>query len=251
MELSFKHQLGLVCVILLFPALCNCQEYYTKSRASFYGSPDGYGVSRGACGFGEYGRMINNGSVAAVSGLWRNGAACGTCYQVRCKIAEYCDANGANVVVTDYGAGDRTDFIMSPRAFSQLGRNKAASEKLKKYGVLDIEYKRVPCRYSGNVLFHVQESSNNPGYFAVILLNVNGKYDVTAVELWRKERRQWEPLRRVSGAVFDFANPPKGELILRFQVTYPQGYTKWFYPKTPIPAYWKPGATYDTKIQLN
>ncbi|KAK7262170.1 hypothetical protein RJT34_29731 [Clitoria ternatea] len=251
MELSFKHQLGLVCVILLFPALCSCQEYYTKSRASFYGSPDGYGVSSGACGFGEYGRMVNNGIVAAVSGrLWRNGAACGTCYQVRCKIAEYCNANGANVVVTDYGEGDRTDFILSPRALEQLGRNNA-SEKLKKYGVLDIEYKRVPCRYPGNVLFHVKESSNNPGYFAVILLNVNGKYDVTAVELWRKERRQWEPLRRVYGAVFDFANPPEGELSLRFQVTYPKGYTDWVYPKTPIPAYWKPGATYDTKIQLN
>lgn len=43
MELSFKHQLGLVCVIMLFPALCFCQEY-TKSRATFYGTSDGYGT---------------------------------------------------------------------------------------------------------------------------------------------------------------------------------------------------------------
>ncbi|WJX09598.1 hypothetical protein P8452_00414 [Trifolium repens] len=41
---------------------------------------------------------------------------CGACYHVRCKIPQLCDDNGAYVVVTDYGEGDRTDFIMSPRA---------------------------------------------------------------------------------------------------------------------------------------
>ncbi|RDX88596.1 Expansin-like B1 [Mucuna pruriens] len=246
MELSFRHQLGLVCVILLFPALCNCNQYFTNSRATYYGSPDGYGTPNGACGFGEYGRTINNGSVAAVSGLWRNGAACGACYQVRCKIPEYCGVNGAYVVVTDYGAGDRTDFIMSPRAFSKLGRNKAASAELKKYGTVDIEYKRVPCTYTGNVLFHIKETSSNPGYFAVVILNVNGKYDITAVEMWQKRQQRWEPLRRAYGAVFDFANPPSGEIRLRFQV----GFNYWLLPKIPIPAYWKPGATFDTKVQL-
>jgi len=42
-------------------------------------------VVAGACGFGEYGRKMNwyDGRVAGVSGLWRNGAGCGTCYQVR------------------------------------------------------------------------------------------------------------------------------------------------------------------------
>ncbi|XP_027335516.1 expansin-like B1 [Abrus precatorius] len=248
MELGFKHQLGLVCVILFFSALCNGQKYVTNSRATYYSTPDGYGTPSGACGFGDYGRTINSGSVAAVSGLWRNGAGCGTCYQVRCKIPEYCDDNGAFVVATDYGAGDRTDFIMSPRAFSSLGRNKDATAKLMKYGVVDIEYKRVPCRYPGNIKFHVQESSSNPGYFAVLILNVNGKYDVAAVELWQNGR--WEALRRVYGAVFDFANPPSGEIRLRFQVTY-GGSNQWVYPRVAIPSNWKPGATYDAKVQLN
>jgi len=38
--------------------------------------------SGGACGFGEYGRTVNDGSVAGVSRLWRNGSGCGACYQV-------------------------------------------------------------------------------------------------------------------------------------------------------------------------
>ena len=89
-------------------------------------------------------------------------------------------------MVTDYGEGDRTDFIMSPRAFSGLGRNAAASEKLKKYGVLDVEYKRVSCTFKGNnIVYQINEHSKNPGYFAIVILYVGGTYDVNAVEMWQ------------------------------------------------------------------
>jgi len=43
MELGFKHQLGLLCAILLLPALCSCYEYASNSRASYYNTPGGYG----------------------------------------------------------------------------------------------------------------------------------------------------------------------------------------------------------------
>jgi hypothetical protein len=37
----------------------------------------------GACGFGDYGKIVNDGSGAAVSAkLWKNGEGCGACYQV-------------------------------------------------------------------------------------------------------------------------------------------------------------------------
>jgi hypothetical protein len=106
--------------------------------------------------------------------------------QVRCKIPQYCDENGATLVVTDYGEGDRTDFIMSPRGYSRLGRNADASAELFKYGVVDIEYKRVPCMYSGyNIVAQVHERSKNPDYFAVVVLYVDGMYDVNVVEMWQ------------------------------------------------------------------
>ena len=105
---------------------------------------------------------------------------------MKCKIPQYCDDNGALVVVTDYGEGDRTDFIMSPRAFSKLGRNAVASVKLKKYGVLDVEYKRVSCTFKGNnIVYQINEHSKNPGYFAIAILYVGGMYDVNAVEMWQ------------------------------------------------------------------
>lgn len=39
-------------------------------------------LSAGACGFGDFGRTVNDGNVAAVSYLYRNGSGCGACYQV-------------------------------------------------------------------------------------------------------------------------------------------------------------------------
>ncbi|RYR78230.1 hypothetical protein Ahy_A01g002964 [Arachis hypogaea] len=205
-DMELKHQLGLLCVILLLPALSSAtnKDYcpwnpYKNSRATYYGTRDGYGTP---------------------------------------------------MVATDYGQGDRTDFILSPRAFNSLGVSPDASKELKKYGTLDIAYKRVPCTYPGrNIVVKVQESSSNPGYFAVVLQNLGGSYDVTNVELWEDSRKQWSPLRRVYGAVFDYANPPKGQLFLRFQVIGCYG-TYWQIPKKPIPADWKPKMTYDTGLQL-
>jgi len=50
----------------------------------------------------------------------------------------------------------------------------------------------------------VLESSKNPSYSAVLVLNVNGMSDITAVEIWQKGQKRWEALRRVYGVVFDF-----------------------------------------------
>ncbi|KAL4344095.1 hypothetical protein AHAS_Ahas11G0144100 [Arachis hypogaea] len=251
MEFSLKHQVGLMYVILLLPSLCSSQDSFTDSRATYYGSPDCYGNPRGACGFGEYGRTVNDGSVAAVSRLWRNGTGCGACYQARCKLEQYCDEEGTYVVVTDYGEGDRTDFILSPRAYKKLGRNDEAAAELFKYGVVDIEYRRVPCRYEGyNIVFKVHERSKNPEYFAVVILYVNGAYDVTAVQLWQEDCQEWTEMRRVYGAVFDYANPPSGEINLRFQVSGSAG-IYWVQSQNAIPSDWTAGAAYDSQDQDN
>ncbi|XP_056160344.1 expansin-like B1, partial [Syzygium oleosum] len=249
----------LLCVLVLLPALCNCQDSFTPSRATFYGSPDCYGTSTGACGFGEYGRTVNDGYewfscstyVTGVSRLYRNGSGCGACYQVRCTKPQ-CTGDGANVVVTDYGEGDRTDFILSPRAYAKMAQPDAYQTKqLFAYGVVDVEVRRVPCRYSGyNLMFKVHERSRNPYYLAIIILYVGGTNDITAMEYWQKDCQEWKPMRRVYGAVFDTQTPPSGCVNLRFQVSGSHGAT-WVQPKNPLPGDWKAGAAYDSQIQLD
>ena len=105
-------------------------------------------------------------------------------HQVRCTTPEICADEGVNIVVTDHGEGDRTDFILSPRAYSKLARPNDVS-KLFSYGVVEIEYRRISCKYSGyNLMFKVHENSKYPHYLSIVLLYVAGQNDITAVELW-------------------------------------------------------------------
>jgi len=91
------------------------------------------------------------------------------------------------VVVTDYGEGDRTDFILSTRAYAKMAKpDDYQTKQLFAYGVVEVEFRRVPCRYPGqNLLVSVSEHSRNPSYLAVILLYVGGKDDVIAAEYWQ------------------------------------------------------------------
>ncbi len=251
MAFSLSHYSCFLCVIMLLPLLCKCQDTFKSSRAAYYGSPDGLGTPTGACGFGEYGRNVNGGQVGAVSGLYRYGTGCGACYQVKCKIPNLCTEDGMRVVVTDHGGGGNTDFILSPQGFSKLALPNMAKD-LFAYGVVGIEYRRVPCQYpNSNLLFKVHEHSQFPHYLALVMLYQAGLSDITAVEIWQEDLQEWTGMRKSYGAVWDMPNPPKGGLNLRFQVSGRGGGQKWVLLRDLIPADWKPGFSYDSAFQLD
>ncbi|XP_058106575.1 expansin-like B1 [Magnolia sinica] len=234
---------------VLFPELCRSEDPFICSRATYYGSPDCLGTPSGACGFGEFGRNINGGDVSAVAKLYRNGTGCGACYQVRCTQPELCSQDGVRIIVTDHGQGDNTDFILSRRGFGKLARPYMAAELIA-HGVVDIEYRRVSCQYPGyNLMFKVHEYSRFPDYLAIIILYQAGQKDITAVELWQEDCQEWRAMRRAFGGVWDRANPPKGPLNLRFQVSGEEG-QKWIQLRNVIPSDWKAGVAYDSAIQL-
>ncbi|KAF3448249.1 hypothetical protein FNV43_RR08962 [Rhamnella rubrinervis] len=182
----------------------------------------------GACGYGKYGKTVNHGYVAGVGGLYRNGSGCGACYQVRCTNKQYCSDNGVNIVATDYGEGDRTDFILSRKAYAKLARPNLAS-KLFAFGVVDVQYKE-----------------SHADTLATISC---GQNDITAVKLWRWDSKQWKPMRRAFGAVWDMENPPKGSINLKLQLRGSAGVT-WVQNNNAIPDYWNAGVVYDSTIQL-
>ncbi|KAL8242464.1 hypothetical protein R6Q59_012766 [Mikania micrantha] len=246
--LTLGNYINLLCVIIiLLPSLCYCQDYYVSSRATYYGSPDCYGTPSGACGYKEYGSTINGGEVTGVSKLFKNGTGCGACYQVRCKYSQHCSEDGTKVVVTDHGEGDNTDFVLSARAYNKLALPGQA-EILFSYGVVDIEYKRISCQYPGySLMFKVHEHSRFPQYLALIPIYQAGVTEITAVELWQEDCKEWKGMRRAYGAVWDMPNPPEGAINLRFQVSG----SKWVQLKSLIPSEWKAGATYNTAIQLD
>ncbi|KAJ9707029.1 hypothetical protein PVL29_002147 [Vitis rotundifolia] len=250
MGFPLSHYCSFLWVIVLLPVLCNCEDTFTQSRATYYGSADGLGTPTGACGFGEYGRSINGGKVGAVSRLYRGGTGCGACYQVRCKIPNLCADDGTKVVVTDHGGGGNTDFILSPRGFSTLARPNRAADLIS-YGAVGIEYRRVPCQYPGsNILFKVHENSRFPDYLAIVMLYQAGRSDITAVDIWKKDSQAWRSMRKSHGAVWDMANPPKGPVNLRLQVS-GRGGQKWVQLMNVIPSDWKAGVAYDSRFQLD
>lgn len=252
--LQKQYSIYIVNVILIVSTfMCFGDEMsYVSTRATYYGSPECLGNPTGACGFGEYGRTVNDGQVAGVSRLYRNGTGCGACYQVRCKIPAHCNEDGTKVVVTDYGEGHYTDFILSTRAYASLARPNMAAE-LFAFGVVDVEFRRVPCTYSYNLMFKVHEKSHNPGYLAILAVYQGGVYDITGVEVWLEYCKQWRPMRKVYGAVWDMENPPMGSALnLRFQATSAiTGEVKLVQIANALPSDWKVGVAYDTSIQLN
>ncbi|GKU95640.1 hypothetical protein SLEP1_g8973 [Rubroshorea leprosula] len=241
-----------LCVTGLLPALSYSQDDFVCSRATYYGSPDCYGTPTGACGFGEYGRNIYDGHVSGVSKLWRDGSGCGACYQVRCTNAELCAEDGVNVVVTDHGEGDHTDFILSPRAYAWMAKSNDKAEQLFAYGVVDVEFRRIPCRYPGTkTVFKVHEHSNNPNYLAILILYQAGKNDVLNMQIWQEDCKEWRSMRRVFGTVFDAENPPRGPVSLRLQVTGSHGSYIWLEAWNVIPGDWKGGVAYQSDIELH
>ena len=88
-------------------------------------------------------------------------------------------------MVTDYGEGHNTDFILSPRAYARMARSDTNAE-LFAYGVVDVEYQRIPCRYDGYKLqFKVHEHSRYPSYLAIVILYQAGKNEILAVDIWQ------------------------------------------------------------------
>ncbi|KAJ6836570.1 expansin-like B1 [Iris pallida] len=247
--------LPLLCVLSLasFPqlSLSQLQAAFTFSRATFYGSPDCDGTLSGACGYGEYGRNINGGDVGAVARLYRNGTGCGACYQVRCANPLMCREEGVKIVVTDHGEGDYTDFILSARGFGKLARPNMAAE-LMAYGVVDVQYRRISCKYPAyNMMIKITEHSKFPDYLALIIIYQAGKKDITAVELWQEEYKEWKGMRRAYGGVWDMASPPKGPINVRFlTVAGDDNHQDWVQLAGAIPSDWKVGVTYDSDTQL-
>ncbi|XVF13483.1 hypothetical protein REPUB_Repub08aG0211500 [Reevesia pubescens] len=240
----------LVFVVVLLPALCYSQENFVKSRATYYGSPYCLGTPTGACGYGEYGRTVNEANVAGVSRLFKKGIGCGACYQVRCTNPQLCTDNGVNVVVTDYGEGDHTDFILSSRAYGRMAQSDTSGE-LFAYGVVGVEYQRIPCQYDGYKLqFMVNEHSKYPSYLAIVILYQAGKNEILAIDIWQEDCREWIRMRRAYGAVFDMANPPLGAVSLRLQVKGEYGLT-WVQAPNVIPGDWEAGVAYESDIRLD
>ncbi|KAL4602210.1 hypothetical protein ACJW30_10G029300 [Castanea mollissima] len=256
MAVSLWSPLSLVATLLLMLTLAGAQtssDPFIHSRAAYYPNSDDQGTDRGACGFGSFGATINGGDVSAASDLYRNGVGCGACYQVRCTNMAYCSDNGVTVVITDSGSSDRTDFILSRRAFGRMAQTTDKAASLFALGVVDIDYRRVSCSYPNkNITIKIDENSNYPNYLAFVIWYQQGRKDITAVQLCETQNFGCKLLDRSYGAVWTTTSPPSGSLSLRMLFSgADEDDQSWVVPINNIPQDWKAGETYDTGVQVN
>ncbi|KAI9388951.1 hypothetical protein POPTR_009G141400v4 [Populus trichocarpa] len=235
-------------LFLIISSATGCDRCVHQSKVAYFSKASA--LSTGACGYGSMAIGFNSGHLAAaVSSLYKDGAGCGACFQIRCKNTALCSSRGTTVIVTDLNNNNQTDFVLSSRAFMAMA-NKGMGQDVLKHGILDVEYKRVPCEYKNqNLAVRVEESSKKPNYLAIKLLYQGGQTEVVAMDVAKVGSSNWGFMSRNHGAVWDTDRVPAGALQFRFVVT--AGFDgKWIWAQKVLPEDWKPGMTYDSGVQI-
>ncbi|OMO91978.1 hypothetical protein COLO4_17968 [Corchorus olitorius] len=158
-------------------------------------------------------------------------------------------SKGTRVTLTDLNHNNQTDFVLSSRAFMAMA-NQGMGQDILKLGIVDVEYKRVPCEYKNkNLAVRVEESSQKPHYLAIKLLYQGGQTEVVGMDVAQVGSSNWNFMSRNFGAVWDTSRVPNGALQFRFVVT--AGFDgKWVWAKSVLPADWKTGEIYDSGVQI-
>ncbi|KAF0932797.1 hypothetical protein E2562_012132 [Oryza meyeriana var. granulata] len=230
---------------------------WLNARATWYGAPNGAGPddNGGACGF----KNVNLPPFSAMTScgnepLFKDGKGCGSCYQIRCVGHPACSGVLETVIITDmnYYPVSLYHFDLSGTAFGAMAKDNR-SDDLRHAGIIDIQFRRVPCQYPGlTVTFHVEEGSN-PVYLAILVEYENGDGDVVQVDVMESRAAAdgslsptgvWTPMRESWGSIWrlDTNHPLQGPFSLR--ITNESGKT--LVADQVIPADWQPNTVYSS-----
>lgn len=241
--------LGFMFMMIFSSAATACDRCVHQSKAAYFSKATA--LSSGACGYGSLALGFNGGHLAVgVPSLFNKGAGCGACFQIRCKDSVLCGKAGTKIILTDLNQSNKTDFVLSGRAFRAMA-NQGMDHKLLGLGIVDVEYKRVPCDYKEqNLAVRVEESSKKPNYLAIKILYQGGQTEIVAMDIAKVGSPNWTFMSRNYGAVWDTSRAPDGPIQFRFVVT--SGYDgKYVWAKNVLPANWKPGVIYDAGVQID
>ncbi|KQJ97767.1 expansin-B3 [Brachypodium distachyon] len=227
---------------------------WENARATWYGAPTGAGPDDdgGACGF----KNVNQYPFSAMTScgnepLFKDGKGCGSCYQIRCINDQSCSGSPETVVITDmnYYPVSKYHFDLSGTAFGALAKP-GLNDKLRHSGIIDIQFKRVPCNFPGlKVTFHVEQGSN-PVYFAVLVEYEDGDGDVVQVDLMEANSGgAWTPMRESWGSIWRLDSGHRLQAPFSLRITNESGKT--LVADKVIPANWAPSAVYRSFVQYS
>jgi hypothetical protein len=176
-------------------------------------------------------------------------------FQIRCVRANNpaCSGQPRTVVITDmnYYPVARYHFDLSGTAFGAMALG-GQNDKLRHAGIIDMQFRRVPCNFPGmKVTFFVLPGAN-PNYLPVVPAYANGDGAVVKMDVMRSRNGRptgsWESMYRSWGTVFrlDTREPLQGPLSLR--ITSDTGKSR--VANNIIPYGWAGGRSYWSDVQF-
>nr|KYP70996.1 Expansin-A3 [Cajanus cajan]KYP71004.1 Expansin-A3 [Cajanus cajan] len=223
---------------------------WAKAHATFYeGGPRSFG---GACGYKD---VVKEGygldTTALSSVLFKNGQTCGACYELKCVDSpQWCKAGQPSIFVTATNhcppnfdkPGDDGGWCNPPRQHFDLAKPAYLKIALYKSGIVPVQYRRVPCKKQGGIRFTI---NGNPYFNLVLVWNVGGAGDVTAVRVkGNKKVINWTNMKRNWGQKWESTDMLVGEK-LTFSVRASDG--RFSVSRNVVPSNWKFGQTFQGK----
>ncbi|AQL05597.1 Expansin-B3 [Zea mays] len=204
-------------------SLLSYSSGWLPAKATWYGAPTGAGPddNGGACGFkGTNQYPFSSMTSCGNEPIFKDGKGCGSCYQIRCLRSNHpaCSGVPQTVIITDmnYYPVAKYHFDLSGTAFGAMASS-GLNDRLRHAGIIDMQFRRVPCDFPGlTVTFRVQHGSN-PMYLAVLIEHANMDGDVVQADIMQNNSGYWEPLHESWGAVWriDPSRPLCGPFSVR------------------------------------
>ncbi|KAG9149261.1 hypothetical protein Leryth_003245 [Lithospermum erythrorhizon] len=222
--------------------------------ATFYGDESASETMGGACG---YGNLFSNGygtATAALSTvLFRNGYACGQCFQIRCVNSKWCYRGSPAITITatnlcppnwaqasnngGWCNPPREHFDMAKPAFMRIAQWKA--------GIVPVSYRRVPCARRGGLRFQFQ---GNGYWLLVYVMNVAGGGDIESMMV-KGSKTGWIRMSHNWGASYQAFSALGGQ-SLSFKLTSYSNHEA-IIAWNVAPSNWHLGLTYQSKVNFH